>query len=54
MKLLTIAAITLLEISLPSSADASSAQRAYCYLPPQTVTVSGHTVATPSVSVPCP
>ena len=53
MKLLCTLMVLLGTAAAPGVAHASDTQ-AYCYVPAQTVTVAGHSVSTPSVTVPCP
>ena len=53
MKLLCALVVLLGTSAAPAAAYASDTD-SYCYIPPQTVTVDGHTVSTPTVRVPCP
>jgi hypothetical protein len=53
MKLLCTLLVLLATAAAPGVAHASDAHNT-CYLPPQTVTVAGHTASTPSVLIPCP
>jgi hypothetical protein len=53
MKLLCTLLVLLATAAAPAAAYASDG-RAYCDIPPQKVTVAGHSASTPALTVPCP
>ena len=53
MTSLRLAVVGALSVVLLTVA-APPASAAYCWIPPQTVTIGGTTVSTPGVLVPCP